>query len=68
MTSPLNIEWLSLVLDTEKKNELPQVGAMVQVASLGRKATVLKVDTVKMEMVVQAGNMKLKLKFADIRW
>ncbi|KAI4378216.1 hypothetical protein MLD38_015726 [Melastoma candidum] len=44
-----------------EKNELPQVGAMVQVASIGRKATVLKVDPVKKEMLVQAGNMKLKV-------
>lgn len=46
--------------------ELPEVGDMVQVSSLGRKATVLRVDRSKEEILVQAGNMKLKLKLAEI--
>lgn len=46
--------------------ELPEVGDTVQVSSLGRKATVLRVDRSKEEILVQAGNMKLKLKLAEI--
>ncbi|CAN0922812.1 Endonuclease MutS2 [Linum grandiflorum] len=46
---------------------LPKVGEMVQVSRLGRKATVLKVDPAKQDIVVQAGNMKLKLKLTDLR-
>ncbi|KAB5531484.1 hypothetical protein DKX38_018154 [Salix brachista] len=46
--------------------EFPEVGDMVQVSSLGRKATVLRVDRSKEEILVQAGNMKLKLKLAEI--
>lgn len=46
--------------------ELPEVGDMVQVSSLGRKAKVLRVDRSKEEILVQAGNMKLKLKLAEI--
>ncbi|CAN1251217.1 Endonuclease MutS2, partial [Linum perenne] len=46
---------------------LPKVGEMVQVSRLGRKATVLQVDPAREDIVVQAGNMKLKLKLADIR-
>ncbi|XP_057987387.1 uncharacterized protein LOC131169127 isoform X1 [Hevea brasiliensis] len=48
------------------RTELPQVGDTVYVSSLGRKATVLRVDQSKEEIVVQAGNMKLKLKLMDI--
>lgn len=47
--------------------ELPKVGDMVHVASLGKKVTVLKVDSSKGDIVVQAGNMKLKLKVTDIQ-
>ncbi|KDP46010.1 hypothetical protein JCGZ_14917 [Jatropha curcas] len=49
-----------------RRTKLPQVGDTVQVLSLGRKATVLKVDKSKEEIVVQAGSMKLKLKLMDI--
>ncbi|KAK3404114.1 hypothetical protein EUGRSUZ_K00458 [Eucalyptus grandis] len=52
---------------SEKKSELPAVGAMIHVPSLGRKATVLKVDCSKKEIVVQAGNMKMKLKLDEFR-
>lgn len=55
------------IYDAEKKSELPVVGAMIHVPSLGRKATVLKVDCSKKEIVVQAGNMKLKLKLNDFQ-
>jgi len=53
--------------NAEKKSELPAVGAMIHVPSLGRKATVLKVDCSKKEIVVQAGNMKMKLKLDEFR-
>lgn len=40
---------------------------MVFVSSLGKKATVLRVEPSKEEILVQAGNMKLKLKLGDIK-
>ncbi|GER46742.1 endonuclease MutS2, partial [Striga asiatica] len=43
---------------TEKKRELPKVGDTVNVPSLNKKATVLKLDQSKGEIVVQAGNLK----------
>lgn len=49
------------------KFELPKVGNMVFVSSLGKKATVLRVEPSKEEILVQAGNMKLKLKLGDIK-
>ncbi|KAK6135144.1 hypothetical protein DH2020_031092 [Rehmannia glutinosa] len=51
---------------TEKKLKLPKVGETVNVPSLNKKATVLKLDPSKEEIVVQAGNLKLKLKLSDI--
>ncbi|XP_051138421.1 uncharacterized protein LOC127256451 [Andrographis paniculata] len=50
----------------EKKTKLPKVGDMVNVPSLHKRATVLKLDLSKDEIVVQAGNLKLKLKLADV--
>ncbi|VFQ72595.1 unnamed protein product [Cuscuta campestris] len=50
----------------EKKAELPKVGDMVHILSLGKKALVLKVDSSRAEIVVQAGNMRLKLKASDV--
>ncbi|CAJ1970580.1 unnamed protein product [Sphenostylis stenocarpa] len=49
------------------KSKPPKVGDMVHVSSLGKKVTVLKVDSSKGEIVVQAGIMKLKLKLTDIQ-
>ncbi|MED6160234.1 hypothetical protein PIB30_049512 [Stylosanthes scabra] len=49
------------------RSKLPKVGDMVHVSSLGKKVSVLKVDSSKGEMVVQAGNMKLKLNVTDIQ-
>ncbi|GMN44264.1 hypothetical protein TIFTF001_013457 [Ficus carica] len=48
------------------KSKPPEVGDTVFVLSLGKKGTVLKVDPIKEELLVQAGNMKLKLKLSDI--
>jgi dsDNA-specific endonuclease/ATPase MutS2 len=39
---------------------------MVYVSSLGRRAAVLRVEPSKDEIVVQTGNMKLKLKLTEI--
>lgn len=52
---------------TENKSRVPIVGDVVQVSSLGTKATVLKVEPSEGEIVVQAGKLKLKLKFSDIK-
>ncbi|XP_015932174.1 uncharacterized protein LOC107458479 [Arachis duranensis] len=49
------------------RSKLPKVGDMVHVSSLGKKVSVLKVDSSKGEVVVQAGNMKLKLNVTDIQ-
>uniref|UniRef100_A0A2N9HQI8 DNA mismatch repair proteins mutS family domain-containing protein n=1 Tax=Fagus sylvatica TaxID=28930 RepID=A0A2N9HQI8_FAGSY len=49
-----------------EKSQLPKVGDMVYVSSLGRKGTVLRLEPSKDEIVVQTGNMKLKLKLTDI--
>ncbi|XP_028795773.1 uncharacterized protein LOC114751284 [Neltuma alba] len=50
-----------------EESRLPKVGDAVHVSSIGKKVTVLKVDSSKEEIVVQAGNMKLKLKLKDIQ-
>ncbi|KAF7816603.1 Endonuclease MutS2 [Senna tora] len=50
-----------------EKSKLPRVGDVVHVSSIGKKVTVLRVDSSKEEIVVQAGNMKLKLKLTDIQ-
>ncbi|KAE8661985.1 WAT1-related protein [Hibiscus syriacus] len=52
---------------SEQITELPKVGDTVHVSSLGKRATVLKVDTYKEEIIVQAGNMKLKLKVTEVQ-
>lgn len=46
--------------------KIPKIGDMVHVSSLNKKVTVLKVEPSKEEIVVQAGNMKLKLKLVDV--
>ncbi|KAF9603785.1 hypothetical protein IFM89_037871, partial [Coptis chinensis] len=52
---------------SENRITLPKVGDMVHVLSLGKKATVLKVEPSKEEVVVQASNMKLRLKLSDLQ-
>ncbi|XP_021858703.1 uncharacterized protein [Spinacia oleracea] len=52
---------------SDKKIRIPKVGDSVQVPSLGTKATVLKVEPSKKEIIVQAGNLKLKLKISAIK-
>ncbi|KAL9225106.1 hypothetical protein vseg_001068 [Gypsophila vaccaria] len=52
---------------TEKKFRIPKIGDTVHVSSLGTKAKVLKVEPSKEELVVQAGNLKLKVKFSAVK-
>ncbi|XP_021762554.1 uncharacterized protein LOC110727298 isoform X1 [Chenopodium quinoa] len=52
---------------SEKKTIIPKVGDTVQVPSLRMKATVLKVEPSKEEILVQAGKLKLKLKMSAIK-
>nr|CAD1844462.1 unnamed protein product [Ananas comosus var. bracteatus] len=49
-----------------KQTKVPEVGDVVYVSSLGKQASVLKVEASKGLVLLQAGNMKLKLKFGDI--
>jgi dsDNA-specific endonuclease/ATPase MutS2 len=62
----LNLVSLLLPIYVAEKSQLPKVGDMVYVSSLGRKGTVLRLEPSKDEIVVQTGNMKLKLKLTDI--
>ncbi|XP_027175949.1 uncharacterized protein LOC113775177 isoform X3 [Coffea eugenioides] len=50
----------------DKRAEIPKEGDTVVVPSLNKKAVVLKVEPSKEEIVVQAGNMKLKLRLVDV--
>lgn len=51
----------------ETHNVIPEVGDTVNVPSLGKQAVVLKVEASKGEILVQASNMKLRLKLHDIQ-
>lgn len=50
----------------EKRSKVVKAGDMVHVSKLNKKATVLKVDPFKEEIIVQVGNMKLKLTPGDV--
>ncbi|WJX63469.1 hypothetical protein P8452_48350 [Trifolium repens] len=52
---------------SKDRSGVPKVGDTVHVSSLGKKVTVLEVDSSKGEILVQAGIMKLKLKVTDIQ-
>lgn len=54
------------VFVTEKHVKVPKVGDTVHVSSLGMKATVMKLDTSKGDILVQTNKMKLKLKLSDV--
>lgn len=58
---------LTHLVNLTDRFSVPKVGDTVHVSSLGKKATILKVDSSKGEIVVQAGIMKLKLKVSDIQ-
>ncbi|XP_038685837.1 endonuclease MutS2 isoform X3 [Tripterygium wilfordii] len=49
-----------------ERADLPKVGDMVHVSSLGKTVTVLRVEPSKREIVVQVGNMKLKFNLANV--
>ncbi|KAJ8554214.1 hypothetical protein K7X08_024892 [Anisodus acutangulus] len=53
-------------LPVSETRKLPNVGDSVHVPSLNKQALVLKVDASREELLVQAGNMKLKLKLTDV--
>ncbi|MQL95489.1 hypothetical protein Taro_028159 [Colocasia esculenta] len=53
-------------VSTRKQMKIPEVGDMVDIPSLGKKAMVLKVEASKGEITVQASNMKLRLKLSSI--
>ncbi|XP_009629933.1 uncharacterized protein [Nicotiana tomentosiformis] len=53
-------------LPVSERRKLPSVGDSVLVPSLNKQALVLKVDPSREELLVQAGNMKLKLKLTDV--
>lgn len=50
----------------EGTEKLPEVGSSVFVSSLGKKATVLKVEQSKKEILVQVGIMKMKVKLTEV--
>ncbi|XP_042388931.1 endonuclease MutS2 isoform X2 [Zingiber officinale] len=50
-----------------KECYVPAVGDTVNIPSLGKDAVVLKVEESKGEILVQASNMKLRLKLTDIK-
>ncbi|KAL5719313.1 hypothetical protein ACHQM5_012108 [Ranunculus cassubicifolius] len=51
----------------EEKVVIPEVGDMVFVASLGKKAKVVKVEASKQEILIQASNIKLRMKLRDVQ-
>ncbi|KAL7613919.1 hypothetical protein Lser_V15G04925 [Lactuca serriola] len=56
----------SNVEEEKRRSKVVKVGDMVHVSKFNKKAIVLKVDPSKEEIVVQVGNMKLKLTLADV--
>ncbi|XP_060963557.1 uncharacterized protein LOC133033039 [Cannabis sativa] len=70
-SSAANMKSSSAAVDVKQsppigKSKPPKVGDMVHILSLRKKGTVLKVDSFKEELLVQAGNLKLKLKLIDV--
>uniref|UniRef100_A0A0E0M9J8 DNA mismatch repair proteins mutS family domain-containing protein n=1 Tax=Oryza punctata TaxID=4537 RepID=A0A0E0M9J8_ORYPU len=58
---------ISMATTTEDEDDgIPEVGDLVYVPKLRNEATVVKIDTSKNEVQVQAGIMKLKLKLKDV--
>ncbi|RWW46670.1 hypothetical protein BHE74_00047389 [Ensete ventricosum] len=51
----------------DEQSKIPAVGDTVHVPSLGMQVVVSKVEEAKGEIIVQAGNMKLRLKLKDIQ-
>lgn len=59
--------YVSPIHHAVREPELPEVGDLVHVSSLSKKGTVLRVEPSKEEIVVQVGNMKLKVKLMDVQ-
>uniref|UniRef100_A0A452YM45 DNA mismatch repair proteins mutS family domain-containing protein n=1 Tax=Aegilops tauschii subsp. strangulata TaxID=200361 RepID=A0A452YM45_AEGTS len=58
----------SMVTEANDENGgIPEVGDLVYVPKLKNQATVVKIDSSKNEVQVQAGMMKLKLKLKDVK-
>ena len=57
----------SLFFGLGEDNGIPEVGDLVYVPKLKNEATVVKIDSSKNEVQVQAGIMKLKLKVKDVK-
>ena len=55
------------VLSLDEEDGIPEVGDSVYVPKLKNQATVVKIDSSKNEVQVQAGMMKLKLKLQDVK-
>uniref|UniRef100_A0A452YM10 MutS2 and Smr-associated SH3 domain-containing protein n=1 Tax=Aegilops tauschii subsp. strangulata TaxID=200361 RepID=A0A452YM10_AEGTS len=51
----------------DENGGIPEVGDLVYVPKLKNQATVVKIDSSKNEVQVQAGMMKLKLKLKDVK-
>ncbi|XP_022678837.1 uncharacterized protein LOC101779329 isoform X6 [Setaria italica] len=51
----------------DEEDRIPEVGDSVYVPKLKNQATVVKIDSSKNEVQVQAGMMKLKLKLQDVK-
>uniref|UniRef100_A0A0D9XLD2 DNA mismatch repair proteins mutS family domain-containing protein n=1 Tax=Leersia perrieri TaxID=77586 RepID=A0A0D9XLD2_9ORYZ len=59
---------ISTATTTEDEDDgIPEVGDLVYVPKLRNEATVVKIDSSKNEVQVQAGIMKLKLKVKDVK-
>ncbi|KAL6903546.1 hypothetical protein ACP4OV_004359 [Aristida adscensionis] len=52
---------------SDEEDGIPEVGDLVYVPKLRNQATVVKIDSSRNELQVQAGMMKLKLKFKEIK-
>lgn len=57
----------SYLLFLDEEDRIPEVGDSVYVPKLKNQATVVKIDSSKNEVQVQAGMMKLKLKLQDVK-
>lgn len=57
----------SFFLYLDDEGGVPEVGDSVYVPKLKNEATVVKIDSSKNEVQVQAGMMKLKLKLKDVK-
>ncbi|KAF6989389.1 hypothetical protein CFC21_006727 [Triticum aestivum] len=69
-SAPKKTQNTNISMVTEANDEdggIPEVGDLVYVPKLKNQATVVKIDSSKNEVQVQAGMMKLKLKLKDVK-